>query len=77
MAEARDIDGQIRQNLKDAACPDELIETIMCSFALGDACKGIHLLTAHRKALLDAVHKNQQYIDCLDYLLYKLNKGVF
>lgn len=77
MAEARDMDGQIRQNLKDAGCPDELIETFMSSYTPGNVCNGIHLLAAHRKVLLDAVHKNQQCIDCLDYLLYKLDKGAF
>jgi len=77
MAEAKDVEGQIRQNLKDAACPDDLIESFMRSIATNHSKDGQRLLSAHRKSLLDTVHENQRHIDCLDYLLYRLNKGDF
>lgn len=72
MAEATDLIGQIRQNLKDADCPDEMIDAFLCACVSKREKEGMRLLREHRKSLLDAVHANQKRIDCLDYLLNKL-----
>ena len=34
----------------------------------------MRVLSRYRKSLLDAVHQNEKRIDCLDYLLYSLEK---
>ena len=34
----------------------------------------MQVLFLHRRTLLDAVHENERRIDCLDYLIYQLEK---
>lgn len=73
MAEVSDYDGQIMQNLRDAGCTSEFIRVFM---DLLDRCsteEQSRLLRKHRKGLLDQTHRYQAQIDCLDYLIYKLN----
>lgn len=63
---------EIIENLKDAGCDDSVIEQFL---KLGEEQKKqeqLRLLSGHKKTLLNAVHKNQKRIDCLDYLIYKL-----
>ena len=36
---------------------------------------GLRLLNQHRRLLLDAMHREQKRIDCLDYLLYQIRKS--
>ncbi len=65
---------EIYQNLKDAGCDDKTIEKCMtlvrsCSY------EGlIPILLGHRKTLLRTVRIGQRQIDCLDYLIYKIQK---
>ena len=35
---------------------------------------GMKLLAAHRRLLLEELHREQKQIDCLDYLVYKMKK---
>ena len=35
---------------------------------------GMKLLTAKRKELLDEIHAGQRKLDCLDYLIYELQR---
>ena len=63
---------ELRQNLMDAGCDGSQIEAFEHLAAEGDR---VDLLEAHRKALLDQLHRSQRQIDCLDYLLYQLRKG--
>ena len=34
----------------------------------------IQFLSGHRKHLLEKLHKDERQIDCLDYLLYQIQK---
>lgn len=64
----------VLQNLKDAGCDRKTIEAFI---RLGEEkcrCGQIRLLEGHRRELLDAVHREQKRIDCLDYLLYEMKK---
>lgn len=70
MAEASDTYGMIFQNLEGAGCDDETTQKCM-TFALE---KMLPILVIHRKKLLNAVHSGQKKIDCLDYLIYKIQK---
>ena len=74
MPEASDAQAILRENLKDAGCDLETIRRCE-ALALGEK-RGelMRALSLHRKALLDAVHENQRRIDCLDYLIYQLEK---
>lgn len=35
----------------------------------------IHILVKQRNLLLEDLHKDQNKLDCLDYLLFQLKKG--
>ena len=74
MAEASDTMGILHQNLIDAGCSRELVETCM-EFAKADQWNRIlSLLAGQRVNLLDSVHDGQKQIDCLDFLVYSINK---
>lgn len=74
MAEASDTMGILHQNLIDAGCSRDLVETCM-EFAKADQWNRIlSLLAGQRVNLLDSVHDGQKQIDCLDFLVYSINK---
>lgn len=62
------------QNLKDAGCDEETIQTFINNLQNGKQVKGMRLLENHRRSLLDNLHEEQKRIDCLDYLLFVLKK---
>lgn len=64
----------IVQNLIDAGCGQEFIAEFMEDFRKKNISKDLKLLAAHRRSLLDDLHKEQKRIDCLDYLVYKMTK---
>ena len=64
----------IIQNLKDAGCDSETIACFITDFHGGKKANGMKRLAAHRRKLLDLVHEDQKCIDCLDYLVYQLQK---
>lgn len=64
----------IVQNLIDAGCGSETVAAIMEDFRAEKISEGLKLLAAHRRLLLDNLHKEQKQIDCLDYLVYKMKK---
>ena len=74
MPEASDKQAILRENLKDAGCDPDMI--CRCEI-LAQSEKKIELmrvLSLHRRALLEVVHENERRIDCLDYLVYQLEK---
>ena len=74
MSEASDTMGILRQNLIDAGCREDLIKTCM-ELAKANRWKRIlPLLSRQRTNLLDAVRDGQKQIDCLDFLVYTINK---
>lgn len=64
----------IIQNLKDAGCDESMIKIFMETIQNGKTKDGLKLLAIHRRSLLDGIHKEQKQIDCLDYLVYALQK---
>lgn len=64
----------IIQNLKDAGCDEDTIQSFMNNLQYGKLIKGTQLLQKHRRSLLNNLHKDQKQIDCLDYLLYMFKK---
>lgn len=64
----------IIQNLKDAGCDSETIESFMADLQKGKEANGLKRLAVHRKSLLDSLHREQKCIDCLDYLVYQMKE---
>ena len=42
----------------------------------GDTLEQLKLLSIHRERLLDRVHREEKRIDCLDYLVYQIQKSM-
>ena len=74
MSEASDSMGILHQNLIDAGCSKDLIETCMELAKANKWKRLLPLLAKQRINLLDSVHDGQKQIDCLDFLVYRINK---
>lgn len=74
MAEASDTWGILYQNLIDAGCEQEAAEQCISLVKAGKNSELMRLLSHHRDTLLDTVHENQKRIDCLDFLVYQIDK---
>lgn len=66
----------IIQNMKDAGCSKDTIDGFLLCYRAGDIKGELKILSSHRRALLEEVHKGQKEIDCLDYLVYQIEKGL-
>lgn len=74
MAEASDTFGILKQNLIDAGCDDDLINSCMELAIANEWGSILPLLTKKKGDLLQSLHYKQQCIDCLDFLVFKINK---
>lgn len=66
----------IIQNLKDAGCGSNEIIEICRLWDAGQIKDAIRLLRLHRCGLMDSLHQSQNKVDCLDYLVYKMEKKI-
>lgn len=64
----------VTQNLQDAGCDEETITVFWETLKQGKREQALKMLGTHRNALLDTIHDEQKQIDCLDYLIYQMNK---
>ena len=64
----------IVQNLKDAGCTDEMVEKFMALQDSEGEEQQLIRLAIHRKHLLEKLHQDERRIDCLDYLIYQMEK---
>lgn len=62
------------QNLEDAGCDPETVAQFIELGIEGNRQNQLKLLEQHRKNLLEKVHKNEKRIDCLDYLVFQMNR---
>ncbi len=69
-----DQDDALIQNLHDAGCTQQVIVQFMKSRKQNDTFCQIHILSKQRTVLLEALHTDQNKLDCLDYLLFQLKK---
>ncbi|MCI8717625.1 MAG: hypothetical protein HFH63_08750 [Lachnospiraceae bacterium] len=67
-------ENHIIQNLKDAGCDHDTITAFVEDVRKQNITQGLQLLAIHRRTLLDNLHKEQKQIDCLDYLIYQIEK---
>ena len=66
---------KIIQNLKDADCNSDLIGKFFQYAENGKVSEQIKLLSIHRKTLLHKLHITQKQIDCLDYLIFNIERS--
>lgn len=59
----------VRQNLQDAGCTEEMVEEFIQA---GKKEQQIQLLAVQRRRLLEELHRAEKRIDCLDYLIYRM-----
>lgn len=62
------------RNLKDAGCNAEMIARFFELQSTGNRHEQLKLLFSHREDLLQKLHKSQNRLDCLDYLIYDIKK---
>ena len=62
---------KVRQNLADAGCLDSFVATYQ---VLENTEEKISSLRRYRRELLGKIHDEQKKLDCLDYLIYTLQK---
>lgn len=74
MPEISDTKGILRQNLIDAGCNHEIVQRCMDLAQEKKTMEMKRILARHRRTLLDTVHAEQKKIDCLDYLVYRMEK---
>lgn len=75
MAEATDRMGLLTQNLVDAGCSETEQMQFLQLEREGRRPEQLRLLRAHRAALLERLHADQRQIDCLDYLIYQMDRA--
>lgn len=64
----------IVQNMEDAGCGEETIEQFLKCLKKGSVDQQLLLLSRYRRSLLEKLHEGQKKIDCLDYLIYQIQK---
>lgn len=64
----------VLQNLEDAGCDLKTVKEFLTLDGEGKTGEQLRLLERHRQQLLERVHREEKKIDCLDYLVYQLNK---
>lgn len=74
MAEASDTQGILRQNLLDAGCNPDTVRQCMNLAKKQESVELLRLLANYRQELLNSLHQSEKRIDCLDYLIYRIEK---
>ena len=62
------------ENLRDAGCSSSQIECFLDWQEEERTADQLSMLSEHRKQLLDNVHREEKRIDCLDYLVYQIER---
>ena len=70
-----DSEESIIQNLRDAGCDETTITSFLRCMKDGKEPESLRLLKKQRRLLLDAVHREEKKINCLDYLVYQMQKA--
>ena len=65
---------RLLRNLRDAGCGRQLVEKFPASRENGNLREQLRLLNRQRAGLLNRLHAAQARIDCLDYLLYRIQQ---
>lgn len=65
---------RIRRNLTDAGCDAALIAQFLELEQKRKRKEQYRLLSRHRTSLLEKLHQDQYKIDCLDHMVYFMQK---
>ena len=65
----------VEQHLLDAGCDCEKTQQYLRLLEEGRMQELIQMLRCQRCHLMEKLHREQQKVDCLDYLIYQLKKG--
>lgn len=74
MADIMNPEARVIENLQDAGCGKEFIDSFMALSREGKEKELFVMLSRHRASLLECVHLNNKWIDRLDYLVYRMKK---
>lgn len=61
-----------QNSLRELGCSTELADTVMQLLRSGDTQNAALLLRRHKHLLLVELHRTEQKVDLLDFLLYQL-----
>ena len=74
MPDALNKEELLLQNLKDAGCDEKLIK-ICVDFIQEEKTEELKkILSSHKNKMMKDIRTKQKEVDCLDYLLYSLEK---
>ena len=76
MAEYMEDSAAVIRNLEDAGCGKRIVEQFMKLGKTGERQGQLSLLEKHRRNLLEKVHKSEKQIDCLDFLVFQMTRGI-
>ena len=62
------------QNLKDADCKQKTIEEVCQLYDSGQIQDAVKTLRKHRCSLMESLHESQEKVDCLDFLVWRMEK---
>ena len=62
------------QNLKDADCNQKTIEEVCRLYDSGQIQDAVKTLRKHRCSLMESLHESQEKVDCLDFLIWRMEK---
>jgi len=65
---------QLKQNLKDAGCTNEISESIMARIENGNLDEALRMIKKIRCQAMEELHKSGRKVDCIDYMIRKLEK---
>lgn len=66
---------KLKEELKEAGLSKPTADAVVEKLENGDKAGAMALLDAHREKLLTRFHKSRECIDCVDYLVYQLQKS--
>ena len=61
-------------NLEAAGFEADRIEEYLVCWRMGDIKEQLTLLSRQRAVILERLHREEKQIDCLDYLIYQMEK---
>ena len=64
------------QNLEDAGCGSETILEVCRLYNNGRVQDAVKTLRKHRCTLMDRLHESQERVDCLDFLVWRMEKAI-
>ena len=72
MAQANDTRQQLAENLRDAGCSRDITEECLAFHDAGTPHRMLPKLKEQRAALLGKLHQTEKELDCLDYLVHRI-----